>query len=786
MYQKTSSSEKSRSRFDDSDTSGGVSMPAVKPVQKAGAEEEEPLQGKFATVQKMGPEEEEPLQGKFDTVQKVEEEEPLQGKFATVQKMGPEEEEPLQGKFDTVQKVEEEEPLQGKFATVQKMGGEEEEPLQGKFNTVQKAGAEEEEPLQGKFATIQKAGPEEEPLQGKFHTVQKKKSGANPVQLEDGGGKSNQTGMPDQLKSGIENLSGFAMDDVRVHYNSDKPQQLQAHAYAQGTEIHIGPGQEKHLPHEAWHVAQQKQGRVQPTTQMKEKVPVNDDPGLENEADVMGAKALQGKWVQNSTAQLRFDQGLLSSGSVQRKAAGPAQRKETHPVQRNRSRSGSVTEETAEAKFQRENAGIIAMISNASTVLGDINWGQLAEPGTDKVGAGLAVSGLVGSATGGSGSITNAAQGRSEESNNLMGAAGEITAGIGSSITSLVKAVSAIKKIIEMSGGKEDKIVAGGELAATLLEALKSGCEAAASISQFVNGSVPPGLKQLIPGLGLAVAACDIIVNAYTLYNAYSAKAEMEVVSTEFLQALADIVSGGDAKPKTIVDAVPTLFAVESRGKWWATVSYLRLKPGLFESLEQLMDGGLSERERTQRESNFKSKHPGLRGKTFTVPQLISAIRNYELGSKMEEINQKRKAQGAMNIFTSVLAVAGEIAKFFPADGGITATVLLGASAAIGGANSAAKFINTQARNRGILGADTNRSSTQKHKEYVNHTRSLYQYMHSSAPANEGNKAKVQRAEQLLKATGVNTAAVYSTEYDNASSKNEQVNLIVEAMKAGR
>jgi hypothetical protein len=44
----------------------------------------------------------------------------------------------------------------------------------------------------------------------------------------------------------------------------------------------------------------------------------------------------------------------------------------------------------------------------------------------------------------------------------------------------------------------------------------------------------------------------------------------------------------------------------------------------------------------------------------------------------------------------------------------------------------------------------------------------------------------VQRAEQLLKATGVNTAAVYSTEYDNASSKNEQVNLIVEAMKAGR
>jgi hypothetical protein len=41
------------------------------------------------------------------------------------------------------------------------------------------------------------------------------------------------------------------MDDVKVHRNSDKPKQLQAHAYAKGTEIHLGSSQEKHLPHEA-------------------------------------------------------------------------------------------------------------------------------------------------------------------------------------------------------------------------------------------------------------------------------------------------------------------------------------------------------------------------------------------------------------------------------------------------------------------------------------------------------------------------------------------------------
>ena len=100
----------------------------------------------------------------------------------------------------------------------------------------------------------------------------------------------NKTGLPDNLKAGVEALSGFSMDDVRVHYNSSKPTQLQALAYTQGTEIHVGPGQEKHLAHEAWHVIQQMQGRVKPTMQRKG-VRINDNEGLETEADFMGSKA---------------------------------------------------------------------------------------------------------------------------------------------------------------------------------------------------------------------------------------------------------------------------------------------------------------------------------------------------------------------------------------------------------------------------------------------------------------------------------------------------------------
>jgi hypothetical protein len=106
--------------------------------------------------------------------------------------------------------------------------------------------------------------------------------------------QKNNTGLPDNLKSGIENLSGHSLDDVKVHYNSHKPAQLNAHAYAQGTNIHIASGQEKHLPHEAWHVVQQKQGRVKPTKSFKG-AQINDNAGLEKEADVMGGKAMQFK-----------------------------------------------------------------------------------------------------------------------------------------------------------------------------------------------------------------------------------------------------------------------------------------------------------------------------------------------------------------------------------------------------------------------------------------------------------------------------------------------------------
>lgn len=103
--------------------------------------------------------------------------------------------------------------------------------------------------------------------------------------------RENNTGMPDNLKAGVESLFGIDMSDVRVHYNSSKPAEVGALAYTQGRDIQVAQGQEKHLPHEAWHVVQQAQGRVKPTMQLKGAA-VNDDVGLEQEADRMSNRII--------------------------------------------------------------------------------------------------------------------------------------------------------------------------------------------------------------------------------------------------------------------------------------------------------------------------------------------------------------------------------------------------------------------------------------------------------------------------------------------------------------
>jgi peptidoglycan hydrolase-like protein with peptidoglycan-binding domain len=115
---------------------------------------------------------------------------------------------------------------------------------------------------------------------------------AAPARSAGGGPAGTRAGLPGPLRAGLESLSGMDLSGVRVHRSSPLPAGVGALAYTQGRDIYVGPGQERHLPHEGWHAVQQLQGRVKPTLQAKGAA-INDDPGLEREADVMGAKALR-------------------------------------------------------------------------------------------------------------------------------------------------------------------------------------------------------------------------------------------------------------------------------------------------------------------------------------------------------------------------------------------------------------------------------------------------------------------------------------------------------------
>lgn len=88
--------------------------------------------------------------------------------------------------------------------------------------------------------------------------------------------------------------------NVSINENSSKAKELNALAFTQGDTISFAPGQydpnsqkgQELLGHELTHVVQQRENRVQPTTQAK-KSPVNDDMTLEKEADDRGKEAAQ-------------------------------------------------------------------------------------------------------------------------------------------------------------------------------------------------------------------------------------------------------------------------------------------------------------------------------------------------------------------------------------------------------------------------------------------------------------------------------------------------------------
>jgi hypothetical protein len=135
-------------------------------------------------------------------------------------------------------------------------------------------------------------------------------------------------GIPSPVLGRMEHALGQDFSNVRLHRNSSKASEMGALAYTQGDEVHLAPGQfqpdtapgQQLLGHELTHVAQQRQGRVRPTMQLKG-VGINDDDSLEREADTIGMMAASANADNRSEARRDYAQpsSVGASPPVQRK-----------------------------------------------------------------------------------------------------------------------------------------------------------------------------------------------------------------------------------------------------------------------------------------------------------------------------------------------------------------------------------------------------------------------------------------------------------------------------------
>lgn len=109
---------------------------------------------------------------------------------------------------------------------------------------------------------------------------------------------SSKTNLPKSVQAKMESSFNSDFSGVAIHKDSTKAQNLGAQAFAQGNEVHFAKGKydpnsqsgQELIGHELTHVVQQRQGRVQTTSQRKG-ANVNDSSSLEQEADQMGRKA---------------------------------------------------------------------------------------------------------------------------------------------------------------------------------------------------------------------------------------------------------------------------------------------------------------------------------------------------------------------------------------------------------------------------------------------------------------------------------------------------------------
>ncbi len=399
--------------------------------------------------------------------------------------------------------------------------------------------------------------------------------------------------------------------------------------------------------------------------------------------------------------------------------------------------------------------------------------------------------------------------------------AGKITGAIADGLSSVKNAAMGVIGLYRLYKSQSDQ---KGKDALQILKALTEAAGSAAKVAKsafdIIGNGIPMSLIRTVPALSIAVSAINLLIRLWDAFVAGRTKGEMGKDADTLRNEVATKL--GENPPTVDNVDQSKIFDKDRRGTFPAYKTYFRLKQPVREAIKQIATTaverfnnlGTTQRAARQDRSVTKRAHKGvldtinattldgtikdklktLAGDPKTVAEfqtqtvhplkdLDQKVGTYEYVDKMSEINLKRQTGGWTDVILEIVSMAGEITTIAVGATGIGAAIGQGIKAASAGykvAHGSAKFAQKLYRNRGD-GSDK-KSSQNKHREYVQHARFIYQQLAEFKPQNPPSQQDTTRAKELenyIRATGVNYGMWLSLKH----TPSNQVEMLVDAMK---
>jgi hypothetical protein len=395
------------------------------------------------------------------------------------------------------------------------------------------------------------------------------------------------------------------------------------------------------------------------------------------------------------------------------------------------------------------------------------------------------------------------------------GIAGQITGAIADGLSGVKNAAMGVIGIYKLFKSQSDE--KGKDALVTfkaLVEAAGSAAKVAKNAFDIIGNGIPMSIIYTVPALGIAVSAINLLIRLWDAIKAGNTKSDMMGSADPLRLEIASTLGEGLPNEDNVDNS--KIFDKDRRGTFPAYKTYFRTKKPVREAIKQVAtlaqerskNLGDVTRDPRQERSVTKRAHKAVIDKidgtgldaavktkikdSIGEPKTVAEFRNasvkplesldqkidtYEYVDKMSEINQKRQVGGWTDVILELVSMAGDIVTIAVGATGIGAAIGQGVKAASAGykvVHGSAKFVQKLYRNRGD-GSDK-KSSMNKHKEYAEHARFIYQQVSTLSP---GDTVGEKQLEKYIRATGVNYGMWLAVKHNPQT----QVEMLVEAMK---